>query len=57
MTFGEYSRKYTCPVNRPKRLSARNRSAGVVLVAALLAFLLVLLFSTGCPPLVACVHL
>jgi hypothetical protein len=52
MAFGEYSRKYTSPINRPKRPSPQNRVAGLWIVAAVLSTLLLLLVSTGCPPLV-----
>ena len=52
MAFGEYCRKYTSPANRPKPPSQRNRAAGMWIVIAVLSILLVLLLSTGCPPLV-----
>jgi hypothetical protein len=51
MTFGEHSRKWTCPTNRPKRASARNRTVGMWIVVVALLLTMTLLFFTGCPAL------
>lgn len=46
--FGENSPKWRCPAARPKRPSARARTAGTVFVTLLLLLALWFLSSTGC---------
>jgi hypothetical protein len=49
MPFGEYSRKWQSPANRPRRPTQHHRAVGVFIVGLLFVLILLVLLLNGCP--------